>query len=70
MSKFLQIYITCLLWFIAIVASIIPLVISLLMSIFTNCWWIMFMNFCYLFFFPMIILLFRELADDTKEWLL
>ena len=67
MDRFLDFYLDALTWFMAIIIWFLPLIVTLLLSICLNCWWIMFGNFSYIFFLPLDILLFEELRD-LRNW--
>ena len=60
LDRFLDFYIDALTWFMIIMTWFLPLIVTLLLSICFNCWWIMFGNFSYIFFLPLDILLFEE----------
>lgn len=67
-DRFLDYYISALTWFMAILVWFLPLIVTLLLSIFLNCWWIMFGNLTYIFVLPLDILLFEELRNWRRNW--
>lgn len=66
-EQIMDIYITILVWFMAISVVSSPLVITLCLSIASNNWYYMFANLIYLFIAPLIIYMFKILTEKDYE---
>lgn len=66
-EQIMDVYITILVWCMAIIVASSPLIISLCLSIILSDWYCMLANLIYLFIAPLIIFMFKTLMEKDYE---